>query len=73
MGGRYQASLVAGDGKVYFTNLDGVVTVLKVGPKFDVLAKNSVGETVVASPAIAHGCLFLRGEKHLYCIGNAKK
>ncbi len=72
MGGRYQASLTAGDGKVYFTNLDGVVSVVKAGPRFELLSKNQLGESIVASPAIAHGCLFLRGEKHLYCIGTGK-
>jgi len=68
MGGKYQASLVAADGKVYFTNLDGVVSVIKAGAKFEVLAKNALGESVVASPAISNGQIFLRGEKHLYCI-----
>jgi outer membrane protein assembly factor BamB len=69
IGGRYHASPVAGDGKLYYTNLQGVVTVVKAGPKFEVLARNSLGESVVASPAIAQGQLFIRGEKHLYCIG----
>jgi outer membrane protein assembly factor BamB len=72
MGGRYQASLVAGDGKVYFTNLDGVVVVIKAGAEFAVLAKNALGEAVVASPAISNGQIFLRGEKHLYCIEGKK-
>jgi len=72
MGGKYQASLVAGDGKVYYTNLDGVVSVVKAGPVFELLAKNRVGETIVASPAVSNGELFLRGEKHLFCIGNVK-
>ena len=53
LGGRYQASPVAGDGKVYFTSLDGVVTVVKAGPKFEVLAQNDLGEGIVASPAIS--------------------
>jgi outer membrane protein assembly factor BamB len=53
---------------VYYTNLDGVVTVIKAGPKFEVLAKNELGEGIVASPAVAHGQLFIRGEKHLFCV-----
>lgn len=72
MGGKYQASLVAGDGKVYYTNLDGVVSVIKAGAKFEVLSKNSVGESIVASPAISNGQMFLRGDKHLYCIEEKK-
>jgi outer membrane protein assembly factor BamB len=70
LGGRkYSASLVAGDGKLYFTSEDGKVTVVKLGPKFEVVARNDVGELVVASPALSQGRVFLRGDKHLYCIG----
>ncbi len=69
LGGRYQASLVAGDGKVYFTNVDGVVTVAQAGPEFRRLAKNTVGEALVASPALCRGEIFLRGARHLFCIG----
>jgi outer membrane protein assembly factor BamB len=69
MGARHQASLVAGDGKIYFTAETGVITVVRAGDKFEVLAKNDLGEPVVASPAIAGGRLFVRGAKHLFCIG----
>lgn len=69
LGGKFSASVVAGDGKVYFANADGVVTVVKAGPKFEVLAKNPVGERLLASPAISEGRIYLRGEKHLFCIG----
>jgi outer membrane protein assembly factor BamB len=72
MGRTFQASLVAGDGKVYYTNLEGGVTVVKAGPKFEVLAKNELGESIVASPAISNGQIFLRGQKHLFCIGPKK-
>jgi outer membrane protein assembly factor BamB len=68
MGDRHQASLVAGDGKVYFTGEGGVITVVKAGREFDVLAKNDLGEPVVASPAVSGGRLFVRGAKHLFCI-----
>ena len=70
LGGRkYSASPVAGDGKVYFTSEDGKVTVVRAGPKFEALASNDLDEQVVASPALSQGCLFLRGDKHLYCVG----
>lgn len=68
LGGKVQASAVAGDGKVYFTTEAGVVTVVRAGPKFAVLARNRIGEAVVASPALSQGCIFLRGDKHLFCI-----
>jgi outer membrane protein assembly factor BamB len=68
LGDTYHASLVAGDGKVYFTSKEGVVRVVQAGPQFALLAENDMGEALVASPALAHGQLFLRGERHLFCI-----
>jgi outer membrane protein assembly factor BamB len=69
LGGHYQASPLAAAGRLYYTNLDGVITVVQAGPKFQVLAKNDLGESIAASPAPAHGRLFIRGEKHLFCVG----
>jgi outer membrane protein assembly factor BamB len=69
LGKTFQASLVAGDGKVYFPSVEGEILVVKAGPKFQILARNEMGETVVASPAIANGQLFIRGQNHLFCIG----
>lgn len=69
MGGHYRASLTAGDGKVFFTSLEGDVTVVKASEDFEMLSKNKLGEAIHASPAFAGGKIYLRGEKHLYCIG----
>jgi outer membrane protein assembly factor BamB len=69
LGYNVHASPVAGAGKIYFAGMNGAVTVVQAGPEFKVLAKNEVGESIVASPAVSRGCLFLRGEKHLFCIG----
>jgi outer membrane protein assembly factor BamB len=68
LGEQYHASPVAGDGKIYFPSKEGVVRVIRAGPTFELLAANDLGETVVAAPAIAHGALFVRGERHLFCI-----
>jgi len=68
-GGKYSASPVAGDGKLYFTSEEGRVTVVKAGPEFEILERNNLGELMVASPALSQGRIFLRGDKHLYCIG----
>ena len=69
LGVKVQASPVAGAGKLYFAGVNGSVTVLRAGPEFKVLARNDVGESIVASPALSAGCIVLRGEKHLFCIG----
>lgn len=66
----YSASPVAGDGKVYCVNEKGATTVLKAGTdEFDVLAENDLGEEVLGTPAISGGCLFIRTDKTLYCVG----
>lgn len=69
LGAKVQASPVAAGDKVYFATVNGVVTVLRAGEQLKVLARNELGEGVVASPALAGSRIFLRGEKHLFCIG----
>ena len=66
----FLASPVAFEGKILLTSEEGDTYVLKAGPKHEVLGTNSLGEPVYASPAIAGGHIFIRGEKHLYAIGN---
>jgi outer membrane protein assembly factor BamB len=67
--GTYSSSPVVADGKVYITNEEGVTTVLKAGPAFEVLAENVVGDFVLATPAVDGGQILLRTSKKLYCIG----
>jgi len=67
--GKQYASAVLVNGLVYMPNDDGVITVIKPGPVFESIAKNAIGETMVASPAISNGKIYLRGSKNLYCIG----
>jgi outer membrane protein assembly factor BamB len=68
--GEHHASLVSAGGLVYFLNDDGVMNVVKPGAEFSRIARNEIGEKSFASPAIADGQLFIRGDKHLFCIGN---
>jgi hypothetical protein len=69
MGKHYSASLLNIDGLVYFLADDGVTKIVQPGDKPNVLAENELGENVYASPAVSGGQLFIRGEKHLFCIG----
>ena len=66
----FTASPVAFDGKILLTSEDGDTFIVKAGPKHEVIGTNSVGEPVYASPAIADGRIFIRGEKNIYCIGS---
>jgi outer membrane protein assembly factor BamB len=65
----FTASPVAFDGKILLTSEDGDTFFIKAGPRHEVLRTNSLGEPVYASPALASGNIFIRGEKHLYAIG----
>ena len=51
----------------------GVMHVVKAGPKYELVARNELGEKTYASPALSDGQIFLRGIKNLYCIGKAAK
>jgi len=69
LGGGHSASAITADGLVYFVSDRGITSVLKPGPKFEEPKKNDLKELVSSSPAISQGQLFIRGHKHLYCIG----
>ena len=69
--GVFSASPVGGGGHVYFVSEDGNTVVLKGGRAPQVVARNDVGERMLASPAISGGRLFLRTDEHLIAIGVA--
>ena len=69
MGGSFSASPVAADGKIYLASEDGDIFVVKAGPKFELLAMNSVGQVVMATPAISDGIVFVRGLRNVFAIG----
>ena len=68
--GHYYASPIYGDGKIYITGENGFIVVLQQGPKLKYLAKNDVGESCVATPAIAEDRLYVRTINTLYCFAN---
>lgn len=68
VGAQFSASPVAVDGKLYCASEDGDVFVIRAGPAYELLAKNSLGESIMASPAVSGGRMFIRALNHLYCI-----
>lgn len=66
---RFTASPVAVAGHLLLTSEEGDTFVIKAGPKHEFVRKNSVGENVFASLALADGRIFIRGETNLICIG----
>ncbi|MHC4229708.1 MAG: outer membrane protein assembly factor BamB family protein [Planctomycetota bacterium] len=69
LGPHFSSSIVAANGLAYFLSDKGVMTIVRPGPKFEVVVRNDIGEDMRASPAISDGQMFLRGVKNLYCIG----
>ncbi len=65
----YSASPVMADGKIYIIDEDGVTSVFKAGPKFELVAENNLDDYTLSSIAISGGQLFIRTAQHLYCIG----
>ena len=71
--GEVSASPVLVNGKVFAFTEKGTVTVFAADPKkYELLAKYDLKEPVFASPAVADGRMYVRGEKNLYCIGTKK-
>jgi len=69
--GDYKASPVIVEGRVLFLNTSGTCTVVSASSRFDKLVENQLNDTMLASPAIAHQHIYLRGRKTLYCIGRS--
>jgi FOG: WD40-like repeat len=70
--GTYSSSPILADGKIYITNEDGMTTVLKAGPQFEILAENNLDDYCLSTVAISEGQIFLRTTKYLYAIGKRK-
>jgi outer membrane protein assembly factor BamB len=73
LSGSNWGSMVAADGRLYVTSKAGDTFVVAAGPRFDLVAKNSLGEPVDASVAIAQGNLFIRTHRSLWCIGEGTR
>jgi outer membrane protein assembly factor BamB len=71
--GNFIASPVAAGGNLYLTSESGVITVIKLGEKFEIVATNTLADHMfVASPAVAEGEMFLRSKTHLFCVSDGK-
>jgi outer membrane protein assembly factor BamB len=76
--GTYSASPILADGKIYVTTeQEGLTSVFRAGPKFELLASNSFGDGCspycLSTVAISQGQLFIRSSAHLWVIGERKK
>src|SRR5918992_2671758 len=70
--GTYSSSPVLADGKLYISNEDGLTSVVKAGPKFEVLAENPLEDYILSSPAVSDGQVFVRTAGYFWGIGNRR-
>jgi outer membrane protein assembly factor BamB len=68
-GGGFSASPVAADGKIYLSGEDGEIFVVKAGPRFELLATNSMSELLMATPAISSGMMYVRTQHYVFAVG----
>jgi outer membrane protein assembly factor BamB len=66
----FTSSPVAAEGKIYIANEDGDVYIVKAGPKYELLAKNSLDGVCLATPAISEGMLFFRTKNYLIAVAS---
>jgi outer membrane protein assembly factor BamB len=70
----YSASPVLAEGRIYITSEnEGVTSVYTAGPKFELLAQNSLNDYCLSSPAMSEGQIFIRTTGHLWAIGERRK
>ena len=66
---KFYASPIMIEGKIYAASEQGDIFVIAAEPKYQLLARNKLGETIEATPAVANGRLYVRTATHLYAFG----
>jgi outer membrane protein assembly factor BamB len=69
VGNGFSASPVAADGRIYLSNEDGEMLVVEAGEKFRHISTNSMGELLMATPALSDGAMYVRSSRSLFAIG----
>jgi outer membrane protein assembly factor BamB/protein tyrosine phosphatase (PTP) superfamily phosphohydrolase (DUF442 family) len=72
VGSGFSASPIASDGKIYLSNEDGEILVVSAGEKFNHIATNSMGELLMATPALSDGVMYVRSAESLFAVGRKK-
>src|SRR5206468_1105685 len=67
--GEYYASPIAANGRIYLASSRGTITTIRAGDALEVEARNDLGESVMATPAIADSKLYVRSASHLWAFG----
>ncbi|HEX6043683.1 MAG TPA: PQQ-binding-like beta-propeller repeat protein [Pyrinomonadaceae bacterium] len=72
IGSGFSASPVAADGKIYLSNEDGEIVVVSAGEKFSHIATNTMGELLMATPALSDGVMYVRSAESVIAVGKKK-
>jgi outer membrane protein assembly factor BamB len=70
-GGSFYASPVAAGDKILLIDTRGTMSVVRAKAEWEIIATNQLGESCHATPAVADGCVYIRGESSLFCFGDA--
>jgi outer membrane protein assembly factor BamB len=73
LSGEYSASPVFADGRIYILSEEGVTLVLRPGPQYEEITRNSIDEECLASMAVSQGKFYIRSSEHLFCIGASNR
>jgi outer membrane protein assembly factor BamB len=65
----FYASPVLAGGRLYLLDRSGVMRILQASRQASLLASPAIGEPADATPAFQDGRIFIRGLRHLFCIG----
>ena len=68
VGGKFIASPIYGDGRIYFPSQDGATFVIKPGRELNILATNTLADGFMACPAASGKALYLRSKTALYSV-----
>jgi len=72
VGANFFGSPVCVDGRLYAISTKGEVLVLAASEKYELLARNPLGEKSHATPVVAGGRMILRTWSHLIALGGGK-
>jgi outer membrane protein assembly factor BamB len=73
VGSGFSASPVAADGRLYLSNEDGEMLVVAAGREFRLISTNTMGELLMATPALSNGVIYVRSASSLFAIGRAHR
>ena len=69
VGSGFSASPIAADGRLYLSNEDGEMLVVAAGREFRLISTNTMGELLMATPALSNGVMYVRSASSLFAIG----